>query len=226
MKKVDFILDEASALGHMECLDDAVDKLRAYGVCLYLIYQCLAQLKLCFPNNQDQTLLGNATLIFFGVNDWDSGEYVSKWIGDTTITVESGGSSSGNSNSWSFGGQPQSGGGTSDNASSSWQPQARRLIKPEEIIAESPRIAFTLAPGLPPMRTTLLRYYEEKWLWRRPGWIRRSVAACCTLIVSAALCAMVVGFAAALTLAVKDMPWARAVAPPEVLKWLDTFGRF
>ena len=43
--KVHFVLDEAASLGHMDALDDAVDKFRGYGVRLQLYYQSLGQLK-------------------------------------------------------------------------------------------------------------------------------------------------------------------------------------
>jgi type IV secretion system protein VirD4 len=221
VNNVDFILDEAGALGHMECIDDAVDKLRAYGVRLYFFYQSLAQLKQCFPNGQDQTLLSNTTQIFFSVNDVGTAEYISNWMGETTIAVESGGTSSGSSSSWSFGGQPQRGGGTSDTVSSNWQLQGRKLLKPEEIIGLSPRTAITLTPGLPPICTTLLRYYEEKWLQRPPGVIRRLTAACCTVLSSLVLFVATAAAALALTLAVKDEPWAQQVTTPQVQQWLE-----
>ena len=32
MSNVTFVLDEAASLGHMDALDDAVDKYRGYGV--------------------------------------------------------------------------------------------------------------------------------------------------------------------------------------------------
>ena len=57
--KVHFLLDEAASLGHMEAVDDAVDKYRGYGVRLQFFYQSLGQLKQCFPEGQDQTLLSN-----------------------------------------------------------------------------------------------------------------------------------------------------------------------
>ncbi len=55
--KVHFVLDEAASLGHMDALDDAVDKFRGYGVRLQLYYQSLGQLKKCWPDGQDQTVL-------------------------------------------------------------------------------------------------------------------------------------------------------------------------
>lgn len=226
MNKVHMILDEAASLGHLECLDDAVDKYRAYALRLIFIFQSLGQLKKSFPDGQDQTLLSNVTTVFFGVNDNATAEYVSNRLGESTIVVESGGSSSGSSDSWSFGGQPQHGGGSSDNVSSNWQQQARKLLKPEEVMALSPRTAITFTPGVPPICTTLMRYYEEKWLTRPPGWIRRSVAACCTLVASSALFVLAAGFATAMTLAVKDAPSIRAMLPSDLLQWLDAIGRF
>ena len=42
---VHFILDEAASLGHLEAIEDAVDKYRGYGVRLQFYYQSLGQLK-------------------------------------------------------------------------------------------------------------------------------------------------------------------------------------
>ena len=39
MNKVHFVLDEAASLGHMDALDDAVDKYRGYGVRLQFYFQ-------------------------------------------------------------------------------------------------------------------------------------------------------------------------------------------
>ena len=46
---VHFVLDEAATLGHMDAIDDAVDKYRGYGVRLQFYFQSLAQLRKCFP---------------------------------------------------------------------------------------------------------------------------------------------------------------------------------
>ena len=95
MNKVHFLLDEAASLGHLEAVDDAVDKYRGYGVRLQFFYQSLGQLKQCFPEGQDQTLLSNSSQIFFGVNDYPTADYVSARLGDETIVVRSGGVSRG-----------------------------------------------------------------------------------------------------------------------------------
>lgn len=57
----------------------------------------LGQLKLCWPEGQDQTLLSNVTQVYFGVNDQQTAEYVSNRLGDETILVRNWGSNSGSS---------------------------------------------------------------------------------------------------------------------------------
>ena len=75
----------------MDALDDAVDKYRGYGVRLQFYYQSVSQLRKCFPDGQDQTLLSNVSQVFFGINDLPTAEYVSNRLGEQTIVVSSGG---------------------------------------------------------------------------------------------------------------------------------------
>ena len=157
--KVHFVLDEAASLGHMDALDDAVDKFRGYGVRLQFYFQSLGQLAKLGKEGQDQTLLSNVTQVFFGVNDPQTAEYVSNRLGEETIIVESGGTSSSVSRSPS----PQGGSNYSYSTSTNdnWQQLGRKLLKPEEVTALSERVALTFAPGLPPICTRLVRYYEN-----------------------------------------------------------------
>lgn len=157
---VHFVLDEAATLGHMAAIDDAVDKYRAYSVRLQFYYQSIGQLKKCFPEGQDQTLLSNCSQIYFGVNDKDTAQYVSDRLGEETIIVTSGGTSRGTTHQQSGGGAPSE--SHSVQRSDNWAQQARRLLKPEEVTALSSRSAITFTPGVPPIQTTLIRYYEEK----------------------------------------------------------------
>lgn len=160
MANVNFVLDEAASLGaNMGCIEDAIDKYRGYGIRLQLYYQSAAQLKKCFPNEQDQTVLANVTQIFFAVNDTASAEYVSNRLGEGTIVVESGGTGTSRQSS-----ENQSMGHASYTTSTNRNRSeiARRLMKPEEILALNERIAITFVPGLPPILTRLERYYEER----------------------------------------------------------------
>jgi type IV secretion system protein VirD4 len=209
MKRTHFIIDEAASLGHLEAIDDAVDKYRGYGVRLQFYFQSLGQLKKCFPDGQDQTLLSNTTQIFFGVNDNQTAEYVSARLGESTIIVESGGRSSGSSSNWSSSQQgAQHGSGGSDGTTSNWAQQARKLLKPEEVMALDPRLAITFTPNVPPILSRLSRWYEEPKLGRGPGWLKRSFTACFILLASTGFCALTLGAAAIATLEIND--WTKA----------------
>jgi type IV secretion system protein VirD4 len=162
-RKVHFVLDEAATLGHMECMDDAVDKLRGYGVRLTFMWQSIAQLRKCFPDGQDQTLLSNVTQVFFGVNDQTTAEYVSARLGESTIVVGSGGTGTSTSTSRSSGQGASSSSSYSTSSNENWQLMGRKLLKPEEVNALPERVAITFTPGVPPLYTRLVRYYEKEF---------------------------------------------------------------
>ncbi len=195
-RKVQFVLDEAASLGHMDALDDAVDKFRGYGVRLLFLWQSLGQLKKCFPDGQEQTLLSNTTQVFFGVNDQQTAEYVSARLGEATFVVESGGISGGRS--WQSSDRGQSSNSYSENWSDNWQQHGRKLLKPEEVMALSERTAITFTQGVPPICTTLVRYYEEN-LVKQPArfWppVRAFAEAVCALLIAVLLAACLSGIA-------------------------------
>ncbi|HEY4364936.1 MAG TPA: type IV secretory system conjugative DNA transfer family protein [Bryobacteraceae bacterium] len=162
MSDVQFILDEASQLGPMPAVDSAVGVGRGYGVRLIFIFQSLGQLRRCFPDGQDQTLLSNVTQIYFATNDNATAEYVSTRLGEETIVLRSGGTSRGTSWQSNDGSSPGRSRGGSFGENDNWQLHARRLMKPEEVLALPQRTAITLVPGQPPIRTRLLRHYEDR----------------------------------------------------------------
>jgi type IV secretion system protein VirD4 len=173
--KVHFVLDESSSLGHLEALDDAVDRYRGYGVRLQFYYQSLGQLKKCFPDGQEQTLLSNVSQVFFGINDLPTAEYVSNRLGEATIAITSGGTSTGTSRSSSANGQNSN--SYSTNHNENWQQHGRKLLKPEEVMMLHERTAITFTPGVPPIRTWLVRYFEESSLGQVQGAMERYKAA-------------------------------------------------
>ena len=183
--KVHFVLDEAASLEKMEAIDDAIDKFRGYGIRLIFIFQSLGQLKKCFPEDDGQTLLSNVTQLFFGVNDLPTAEYVSNRLGDGTIVVNSGGSGTGNSRQNSRNGENSS--GSSSNASHNWNQHGRKLLTGAEVLSLPARMAITFTPGVPPVYTELVRYYEESFSNRQPTRIARIKAIAKVTYIAAAL---------------------------------------
>ncbi|MFO0944067.1 MAG: type IV secretory system conjugative DNA transfer family protein [Pirellulales bacterium] len=159
---VHFVLDEAPVLGNLQAIEDGVVMYRGYGCRFQFYFQSVGQLKTMFPNGQDQTLLSNASQTFFGTNDPATADLISQRLGDQTIFVDSGGSS--DSTSWqrSYGMTEQL--SRSVSTSRNWQQHARRLLKPEEVLTLDPRWAITFTPGVRPIATWLMRYYDEPWL--------------------------------------------------------------
>ena len=193
-RHIHFVLDEAASLGHLACLDDAVDKYRGYGVRLQFYYQSLGQLKTCWPEGQDQTLLSNTTTVYFGVNDIQTAEQVSARLGEETIIVQSGGTSTGRSRQTAdYGTQGST--SCSVNSNDNWAQHNRKLLKPEEVLALDERTAITFTPGLPPIWTTLERYYENqkprwKWLGRAKVFFMCLVLFVMTVVVAMGLLGM------------------------------------
>jgi type IV secretion system protein VirD4 len=183
--KVHFILDEAASLGHMDALDDAVDKYRGYGVRLQFYYQSLGQLKKCWQEGADQTLLSNTTQVFFGVNDQQTAEYISARLGEQTIVIKSGGTGSGKS--WQRSKQETTS-SRSSNSNDNWNQIGRKLLRPEEVTGLSQRIAITLAPGVKPIWTWLVRYYEKDFkISRGVGLVKAMFVSTCLFLCSTLL---------------------------------------
>ncbi len=179
--KVHFILDEAASLGHM----DAVDKYRGYGVRLQFYYQSLGQLKKCWQEGADQTLLSNTTQVFFGVNDQQTAEYISARLGEQTIVIKSGGTGSGKS--WQRSKQETTS-SRSSNSNDNWNQIGRKLLRPEEVTGLPQRIAITFTPGAKPIWTRLVRYYEKDFkISRGVGLVKAMFVSTCLFLCSTLL---------------------------------------
>ncbi len=182
-RRVHYVLGEAASLGHMSCLDDAVDKYRAYGVRLQFYYQSLGQLRTCWPDGRDLTLLSNTTRIFTGANDKETAEFVSARLGERTQVVAGGGTSRGSS--WQT--APQGGETRSGNAGSNdgWQLNGRKLLLPDEVVRLHPRAAICFHGHLPPIATWTLRAYERPSYDEPPRiGVRRAAGRCAGLVLS------------------------------------------
>jgi len=191
---VNFLCDEASSLGRLEPISDVLAIGRGFGIKLQLYYQDLGQLRKCWPDGADQTLLANTTQVFFGVNDQSTAEYVSNRLGEQTIVVSSGGTTTGEGYTNQTSSQQGQGGSSSSsynrNTSHNWSQIGRKLLKPEEVTALDPRTAITLAPGVPPIATTLVRYDEPSFrMPRRRGLFMAAVETACLFVVTAGLAA-------------------------------------
>ncbi len=144
-----FLLDEAAALGHIPELEDGMGHLRAYARAV-LIFQDLGQLQGTY--RKWRSLLANAACqVFFGVNDQDTAELVSKMIGDTTVEAPTFGVNTGADTVLAHHenvGIGQSG---------------RRLMLPSEVLRMGKDAAVVFVRDAPhPVLATCLRYFEDR----------------------------------------------------------------
>lgn len=84
-------LDEFPVLGHMRQLEDAAGQIASFGVKLWVFLQDWGQGKALYKERWE-TFAGNAGVLqFFGNNDMETLEYISRRLGKTIVRVTRGG---------------------------------------------------------------------------------------------------------------------------------------
>lgn len=166
-KTVLFLLDEVGNIGPMPALYQAVTLGRGYGIRVWLVLQSMGQLKSIFPH-EGQAQSVEASIdhrIFFGVRDYATAEYLSNYLGQATVQVESSSTNRGESETGSLanliaksaGGYSRS---TSTGTGTTTSEVGRKLMMPDEILRLRADIAVVLAKGVPPIKAQLAKFYE------------------------------------------------------------------
>ncbi|MEM7602444.1 MAG: type IV secretory system conjugative DNA transfer family protein [Verrucomicrobiota bacterium] len=84
---VELVLDEIALLGHMKELETAIGLVAGLGLRITTIWQDLGQAKALFRDRWE-TFIGNSGVTeFFGVADYFTSEWVSKYLGKTTLRI-------------------------------------------------------------------------------------------------------------------------------------------
>jgi type IV secretion system protein VirD4 len=84
-----FIVDECAALGRLEILETAIGLMRGYGLKLWLIFQDLPQLKSVYAGRWESFISNSGVKQFFNVNDLVTADFVSQYLGNETLRVQS-----------------------------------------------------------------------------------------------------------------------------------------
>lgn len=129
-----FLLDEFVNVGQIPEFDKKLATMRQYEISCNIIIQNLAQLKAMYENEWG-TIIGNCdSFLFLGGQEYDTTEYVSKILGDQTLTVRNRSMST----------------GKSKNASKSFNTTGRKLMFPDEIARMDNSNCILLIRGLRP----------------------------------------------------------------------------
>lgn len=160
-----FFLDELPTLGHMSPIVNGLAYLAGYKVQLWSFAQNLGQLKEIYGEAWQNFTANAAVSCYFGVNDPETAEFVSRQLGDTeewqhTYTTRS--SSSGDSSNFSgFG----AGGSSSGSSHSSSQQENVRFVREPVASASDVRalpkdLQFLFVRNRKPILSTRLDYYN------------------------------------------------------------------
>lgn len=153
-----FLLDEASALGSLPALEEALVRGRSAGVRLLLAYQSDSQIRAAFKDKPTLLYDNCSTQIYLGAaSSYESAERLSKSIGDWTQVVES--YSENESCSWQSGGER--GGQTTRGSSLSYSVAGRARLRPEEILTLDNDLMIVLQRGISPILAKRVKWYSD-----------------------------------------------------------------
>jgi type IV secretion system protein VirD4 len=157
-----YLLDEASALGNLPAIEEALVRGRSAGVRMVLAYQSDSQVQTTFKYKPTLIYDNCDTHIFLGVNSYETAERISKSLGDYTLAVES--SNTGAGKSWQAH-TSQNPNGPSFNKSSGrgWQVQARALLQPAEVMRLPTDTLVAFVRGIPPILCRRIFWYADSF---------------------------------------------------------------
>lgn len=151
-KRVYYMLDEFAILGKMRDIQRGFAFARGQNIVLWIFAQSLSQLKEIYGEDGMNSFISNAAVLqFFGIKDQYTREFISKYLGEGTITKREEAFSSSNSKE-----------GKSTSSSENYNKLARSLLTPEEVGKEPwmivisemikfrlPRVSYKEFPEMP-----------------------------------------------------------------------------
>ena len=201
-KKLLLIVDEAAVLGRMKVIEEGITLMRGFGLRIWLIFQSLDQLRVCYGENA-QTVLDNlGTQHYFGISSYETAKSLSERIGDATILIKTLNLTTGRS--YPLGGGPDRHGSHNSSTSTTYAPHGRRLLQPNEILNMPDWMGMLFHKNMHMIPNRQVRYYSaHEFSVRRPGTSIRGTGRMAGLGLMAAVQAAVVllaglGFAAAM----------------------------
>jgi type IV secretion system protein VirD4 len=193
------LLDEAAQLGELPILLDAVSLLRGYSIKVWTILQSVGQLSEMFPEAKSNTFMSNLDVVQYlspAPGDIETGERLSKNLGNATIQVINPNGSDGETRNYDSAHAGESGSrsrGTGFNS----QETGRALLMADEALRMGKERLVVLTKLAPPILAGLVRYYrdpefqegyeakEQKVCKAKRGSMKSVVA--CALLVAAIL---------------------------------------
>lgn len=130
-----FLLDEVAQLGFLQIIPKSITLLKGMGGQLWLFFQSYSQIQNIYGKDAD-TILGNATQIFYGCNDIKTANLISDSLGKKTIREY--------------------------NKNGDYIDSPKPLLFPDEIRKLSPEKPIILMCGKAPIQSKRLNYLKDK----------------------------------------------------------------
>jgi type IV secretion system protein VirD4 len=151
-----FMLDEASALGSLPAIEEAMVRGRSAGVRLLLAYQSDSQISTAFRDKPSLIYDNCNVQIYLGASSYETAERLSKSLGDWTQVVES----YDESESWDAVGGSEPG-KLSRSRSMNYSEAGRALLRPEEILTLDNDCVIILQRGMSPLLAQRVKWYQD-----------------------------------------------------------------
>jgi type IV secretion system protein VirD4 len=154
------MLDEASALGSLSAVEEALVRGRSAGVRMLLVYQSDSQVRTAFKDKPTLIYDNCGTQIHMGPpSSYEAAERQSKSLGDWTQVLESYGENS----SYSRSDQSNNGGQSSRGQSMNYSQQGRALLRPDELLRLGEEYVLAFVRGMPSaILATRIKWYEDR----------------------------------------------------------------
>jgi type IV secretion system protein VirD4 len=156
-----FLIDEASALGSLSALEEALVRGRSAGVRMLLAYQSDSQVQTAFKD-KPTLLYDNCSIqIYLGAaSSIETAERISKSLGEWTQVVESYGENA--SRSWNVGGGGSAQGQqVSQGSNLNLSVNGRALLRADECLRLSNDYLIAFVRGMHPILARRIKWYQD-----------------------------------------------------------------
>jgi type IV secretion system protein VirD4 len=156
-----FLVDEASALGSLSALEEALVRGRSAGVRMLLAYQSDSQVTTAFKDKPTLLYDNCTTQLYLGTSSIETAERISKSLGEWTQVLEGYGENT--SSSRTYGGSaPSQGTQVTHGSSFNYSVSGRALLRPEEILQLSDNYLIAFVRGVPPILARRIMWFKDK----------------------------------------------------------------
>jgi type IV secretion system protein VirD4 len=152
------LCDEASALGSLSALEEALVRGRSAGVRMLLAYQSDSQVQAAFKDKPSLLYDNCTTQIYLGASSIETAERLSRSLGEWTQVIEGYGENE--SRSWNEGG-PSPGQQVSQGSSHNYSVNGRSLLRPDEVLRLSDDNLIAFLRAMPPILARRIKWYRD-----------------------------------------------------------------